>query len=306
MTVVEYPKLVFLDLSSACNATCSMCPTQLNPLRKKQISPILFEKIASQVAELPGLDWFFIGVHGEPTLDKRLSDKVKYCRDKGLASKVYITTNGSLLDQRRSLDLLTAEPGVVIFSIESMHPEVFEKIRRGLSYPAVMNNLRTFLETRDRLAAKTRVGIRFIESAGNSTVKEDYMTYWRPYIDIERKGDFFQFDRIHNWGYGDPNVFHGSSACAHIDALTVMSDGVAVFCCIDHEGVHVIGDANKESVLDIYNGKKARQMRELQISGQRHKLKMCSTCDLPETWAGQPMERYDDFVASDWIVPHPV
>jgi MoaA/NifB/PqqE/SkfB family radical SAM enzyme len=57
------PTLIFLDLSSACNATCVMCPTQLNPARKKLIDPDLFRRIAVQVAALPNLDWFLIGVH---------------------------------------------------------------------------------------------------------------------------------------------------------------------------------------------------------------------------------------------------
>ena len=303
MDGLEFPKLVLIDLSSACNATCIMCPTQLSPLRKKIMEPALFEKIAAQVAQLPELDWFFIGVHGEPLLDKNLHRKVQFCKEIGLAPKVYITTNGSLLDDRRSRELLSADPGVVIFSIESIHAETYESIRKGLTHSTVVENLKTFLRVRNELDAKTRVGVRFIESSTNRAEKEQYMAYWAPFIDTPGRGDFFSLDAIHNWGYGDSGVFHGSTPCAHSRMLTVLSDGAAVFCCIDHDGTYQLGDAHTQTLVEIFNGAKAREMRHIQQSGQRHTLKMCSTCDLPEAWAGKPLGLYDDFVAADWVAP---
>lgn len=298
---METPRLVFIDLSSACNATCVMCPTQLSPLRKKMIDPGLFARIVEQVAALPSLDLFFIGVHGEPLLDKRLPDKVKLCGESGIREKVLITTNGSLATEPRATELLEAEPGVVIFSIESLNASTFESIRKGLKHSVVVDNLKRFFEIRNRLDARTRVGVRFIESGSNQAEKEEYMAYWTPFMDIETRGDFFSLDRIHNWAYGNPDVFHGSSPCAHTGALTILSDGAVVFCCIDHDGIYQLGDANTETLLDIYHNQQARRMRELQLSGQRHTLKMCNTCDLPEQWVGKPLGLYDHFIASEWV-----
>jgi MoaA/NifB/PqqE/SkfB family radical SAM enzyme len=185
--------------------------------------------------------------------------------------------------------------------VESLRPEIFEGIRKGLKHSVVVENLKRFIELRNRLDAKTRIGIRFIESATNRSEKDEFMAYWEPFIDINGRGDCFSIDHIHNWGYGDPNIFHGSSPCVHTRALTILSDGTVVFCCIDHDGVYQLGNARKQSLIDIYEGQEALRLRAIQDAGQRHTLKMCSTCDLPEVWSGNPLNLYDEFVAADWI-----
>jgi hypothetical protein len=66
----EFPRIVLVDLSTACNAACVTCPTQLNPLRKKLISETLFESLVEQVSAFPVNEMFLIGVHGEPLLQR--------------------------------------------------------------------------------------------------------------------------------------------------------------------------------------------------------------------------------------------
>jgi len=297
---LEYPRIVLIDLSTACNATCVMCPTQLNPLRKKLISKSVFDAIVDQVSVLPSNEMFFIGVHGEPLLDKRLADKVAQCRSRGL-DYVLISTNGSLLSEQRARELLEAGPHIVTVSLESMDPAVFESIRKGLVHREIVENLQSLFAIRDELGSKTRIAIRFIESQRNANERASFVAYWDQFLNKE-KGDYFAIDRIHNWGYGDPSKFHGNTSCPHTDYTTILSDGNVVFCCLDHEGVHLIGNITERPLLDIYNGEKARSLRNIHRSGQRHTLEMCKTCDVAEQWAGTPLDPlYSDFQAADWV-----
>jgi len=300
---VEFPQIVLVDLSTACNATCVMCPTQLNPLRKKMMDPALFESVVEQVSKFPVHpvnNKFFIGVHGEPLLDKRLAEKIALCRSRGI-NHVLISTNGSLMTAQRARDILEAEPYIIVISLESMDPKLFESIRKGLRHDVVVENLKSLLAIRNELNSSTRIGVRFIESVRNAHERETFQHYWAPHLN-SAKQDYFSIDRIHNWAYGDPGKFYGNSPCGHTTGMTILSDGDVVFCCLDHEGVHHLGNAYQHSLLEIFNCEKARKMRAIHFAGQRHTLEMCKTCDVAEQWAGHPIAPiYNDFIAEDWV-----
>ena len=298
---IEFPHTVLVDLSTSCNATCTMCPTQINPLRKKLIDPELFTLLVEQVAAFPvSPGMFYIGIHGEPLLDKRLAEKVGLCYSAGIKT-VTISTNGSLLTRQRAREILEAQPYVIIVSLESMVPELFETIRRGLHHETIVANLKALFAVRNEIDSVTRIAIRFIISSRNAHEQASFTEYWSPFLKTA-KGDYFAIDRIHNWGYGDPAKFHGSSPCPHVECTTILSDGSVVFCCLDHEAVYLLGNLRDRPLIEIFNDDEARRLRKVHRAGQRHTLAMCKTCDVAEQWHGTPIAPiYDDFVAKDWV-----
>jgi MoaA/NifB/PqqE/SkfB family radical SAM enzyme len=112
MTAVRVPHHIFIDLSTACNATCVMCPTQIDSDRKKVMTDALFRKIAGEASVFSTeIDSFYFGVHGEPLIDKRLEQKVALCSELGI-TRTIVSSNGSLLDESRTIALLEAKPWV--------------------------------------------------------------------------------------------------------------------------------------------------------------------------------------------------
>jgi MoaA/NifB/PqqE/SkfB family radical SAM enzyme len=283
-----------------------MCPTQLNPLRKKLMTDELFEKIVVEAASFPEpVECFYIGVHGEPLVDKKLEDKVALCRRLGV-TRTLISTNGSLLDQDRAASLLQAGPWVVVVSLESMKPEVYEPIRTGLSHAKVVANLKNFIRLRNEMGSPTRVAIRFIVSEWNESEKDDFVAYWSPMLDLTGRFDYIETDPIHNWGYGDPTGSYGDSPCPHIEMMTIMSDGVVSACCLDHEAVHHFGNVNLSSLVDIFNGPLASEFRSIHEARERGSLAMCGTCNVGEFWvdrfATDQIRRDTKFVAAEQMV----
>jgi len=54
---------------------------------------------------------------------------------------------------------------------------------------------------------------------------------------------------------------------------------VSICVRFDPTGLGVIGDLNKESLDDIWNGEKRKKWLDLHLKGQRNKVPLCSTCD---------------------------
>ena len=87
------PFVVFVDPSDACNFKCRFCPTSDRALMKlagrpwKQMSFDLFKKIADDMTEFSEqVEVLRMYKDGEPLLNKRLADMIKYAKDVG-ASK---------------------------------------------------------------------------------------------------------------------------------------------------------------------------------------------------------------------------
>jgi hypothetical protein len=71
-----------------------------------------------------------------------------------------------------------------------------------------------------------------------------------------------------------------SFPCEHLTRVDVLSNGRVTLCCMDAEGDFSWGDASQESVLDIYNGQRARAYRQAHRTGKRRDVPPCGTCNL--------------------------
>jgi radical SAM protein with 4Fe4S-binding SPASM domain len=288
-----FPRIVLIDITLACNAKCVMCPTRMSTRQKAIIDSALFHKIISELKEhSQHVEQVWLGMHGEPFVDVNFAEKVDLCRRYGL--KTVISTNGSLVTPERAVSVLDAGAGLVIFSLESLDRQVYEKIRVGLNHSDVVANIKTFLDLRTIKTYATRVLIRCVESELNQVGRQEFTEYWMQYL---KPGmDSIEFTPINNWAYGKPGRFYGSTPCRQaIGMATILSDGTVSLCCIDYDGVFKLGNVSEKSILEIMNSDGARKLREIHESGRRNTLKMCRTCYLPELWDGDPAEVYDGF-----------
>jgi cytosylglucuronate decarboxylase len=117
------PRLLFIRVTEACNASCFMCNFSGNQ------TPHLFTvKDAHQlVNELAGSSIRHVRLTGgEPLLLDEVAQIVSIFKNAGLA--VSIITNGLLLERRWS-DLAVARLDQIIVSLDSPRPEVHDKLR---------------------------------------------------------------------------------------------------------------------------------------------------------------------------------
>ena len=105
--------VIDMEVTNRCNAKCHFCPRDRTP-HQGLMPPEVFEtglqravEYRSAIAEPPGADVriSLCGL-GEPLLNRRVVD---YCRQARAAGfNVVMSSNGSLLDERRSAELLDA------------------------------------------------------------------------------------------------------------------------------------------------------------------------------------------------------
>ena len=174
---------------------------------------------------------------GEPLIDKKMAARINKLNENGIKN-TSIATNVSLLNEKRAVDLLEAGLGMVIFSIDSLKKDVFEKIRVRLKFEQVRDNAIRFLQLRDKINPNCRVWIRMIRQESNYNEWDHYYDFWRKYTsDVDR----IYYHNIFNWGGQLDNYksvsksFEPNLPCVALWSLMVVfANGDVPLCNVDY------------------------------------------------------------------------
>lgn len=114
---------VYFDTITTCNRRCHYCPNSkydrglMRNMEKMETR--LFYKVIDELADINWKGELAPNFFGEPLLDNRLTDLVKYAREKIPESKIILYTNGDFLKAELYKNLIRA--GVNVFTI-TRHP----------------------------------------------------------------------------------------------------------------------------------------------------------------------------------------
>lgn len=117
-----------------CSLDCVYCEvgkTSLLSTTRKEYVPFLKVKdeLENYFANNPDPDYITFSGSGEPTLNSRIGDVIKYLKEKKPGIPIAVLTNGTLLyDKQLRSELMAAN--LVLPSVDAVSDEVFEKINR--------------------------------------------------------------------------------------------------------------------------------------------------------------------------------
>ncbi len=266
-----------------CNAKCPMCLIGNGSYKDRSyiMSTDTFKKIIDKFipyrqdiknVEIVGL--------GESLVDKELCKKIHYLK-KNNFQNVCIPINGGLLDEKKSQELLDAGLDTLLFSIDSIEKEVFEKIRKGLHFEKVIGNIKNFISLRNKNNYNTKVFVRIIIQEENKNEWEKYISFWEKVFSHE-KGDLILKFPIHNWA-DSPTAIPKDMPCQYVyDRIIINTQGQVQFCCIDTEAqFYDLGNVLQSDPVELFNSKIFTHARDLMNNKRINELKYCAYCDVP-------------------------
>jgi len=159
------PVSVVLMPTYRCNHRCRMCdfPGRYCP-EESEMSTVRIKNLLDELASLPSLGVSFYG--GEPLLRPDIVELIRYAHSRKLL--VHLTTNGLLLDEKLSGEIIAAGTDVVSISLDGASPASHDR-QRGVSGAfekaiAAINSLR---QARRTLSAGTRVAVTTVLTTDN-------------------------------------------------------------------------------------------------------------------------------------------
>lgn len=286
---LRFPKFFQIETTRICNARCPFCAIDQWDKSVPMMSDKLFEKIVTEMADYK--DWIeFVAVQraGEPLLDKKIVERVRALKEIGI-KRVSLSTNASMLTEQKSTALLEAGLDEMMLSIDSIDKDTYQKMRVGLDFETVIQNIRTFFRVRNRIKPDVVVrvrGVSFhrIDDSGHRTEMNRWERFWD---ELKRPHDRIYLKRAHNWGNqvewkGHTPVYEAvyHPCILPWSTMHVTAMGKVPLCPQDYDAKMNIGDVNVHPIAEIWKNENWRRIRELHKTGQRNQISFCQGCKL--------------------------
>jgi len=272
----KFPTQIILETVAGCNLRCLACPSHLLLRKKGEMAPQLFHKIIDEVAKENPDTEIYPAYMGEPLLYQPLFELIRYAKARGL-TKIFLNTNGMLLDDNVCKHILDCELDRVIVSIDGFSAQSYEERRVGGNYRKVVDNTLNLLRhLQQRKNSTLQIWAQMIVDQGNRKEEAAFIEFWRA------QGAWVKIRPQLSWGN---RVGDGYLSRVQLDRITcpwlmrqivIAYDGKAVMCDADHEAKCDLGDLNSHTVKEIWNSS-FRELRERHIRGD-YSHPLCQDC----------------------------
>lgn len=285
--LLRFPKFFCLDPTSICNARCLMCGVDRKKVRPMRMSQELFEKVAAELGRWAGhLERVGLFVICEPLTDPRLEEKIAALKRAGIRC-TFLNSNMSLLTGDRARSLMAAGLDRLYMSIDSIHPDRYERIRAGLSYKEVYANALEFIRLRNELKPDLMIRIQMVLQPANADEAEAFRDWWAGKIG---PNDQVVVTRVYNWQkVNDParlaerDQINALPCYALWSTLEVQANGDVYLCCVDVEPAYRLGNLNETTIEEIWRGPTLAKVRQMHLDGERPRIPICDGCAV---WPG--------------------
>ena len=217
---------------------------------------------------------------GEPLIHPNIIEMIEYANKSGIHTMM--GTNGTLLTKDLSNRLFHSGLDIIELSIDAATSSTYNRVRGGKNYPQLLKNIRTFAETQlSNKAVKPFTILQFIMTKFNAQEAEQFYNKFK-----DEGFDLIAFVNCHTWAGNMPNFSVSSkkplrkvSNCRLLwNQVAILWNGDVTPCNYDFDGKSVIGNANKNSIEEIWNCPKMIRIRNYHSSGNYTKVECCKYC----------------------------
>ncbi|MBQ4353788.1 MAG: radical SAM protein [Clostridia bacterium] len=257
------PNKAFLEITNVCNLACSFCHGTRRPARY-----MTAEEFTCAAEKLRAFaDYLYFHVMGEPLLHPLIGDFLAVAEKLGF--RVILTTNGTLLRQKREILLSAGALHKVSISLHSYEVN------------AVRTSLEDYLDDCFSFAsAAADAGIisvmRLWNLGGEDKLNADILGRMHTFFDGENGADwkkiysgykisekvFLEWGDRFDWPDEAAAYVGDSHSCYGLrDQIGVLSDGTVVPCCLDADGAIALGNIFTDPLEKILSSPRAVSLR---------------------------------------------
>ena len=290
------PFLLSIEPTFACNFRCGYCmhsatPEELKKNRGYLSAPMewdTFLKTVEQAKAFP--DKFkkvtFAG-DGEPLLNPRLPEMIRYVREADICDKILVISNGSLLTPELSDKLIDSGLSELKISLQGMTSEKYQEISQvDLDFEKLYQNILYFSEHRKNVVLRVKVADVALDPGEEKLFHDRFESIcddiaiehiYSQFHDVDFDSQLLPAQGKNRFGYN----YEHTDVCGEIFfKISVLRDGMITFGCPDgvtYEGFNV----HKMSLWDAWNSK---ELRTLLYDHLAHRLERHPECIKCTRW----------------------
>ena len=284
-----FPRMIDLELTSACNFRCLMCPTGNLSLHRPAMfmDDATFGTILAQCARhdtaLRFIGW------GEPLLHDEALRFIRMANQAGLLT--HLNTNGSHVTEAVAARLVEFGLSSIKFSFQGADQASYAEMRNIDWYEGLLATVAMFHAIRGKRKHPWIAVSTTITDEAPETV-EMFKERLEPIADEVSVGrtifDFMDLNAVRLRPEQKARLQHLKTKetvekrhpvpCPEVyDKLSVHADGSVVVCCNDFDGTMELGNVNETPLAELWRHPKIEAYRE-RLARQDYDAPLCSTC----------------------------
>lgn len=279
----------------ACNLRCNYCLFSVAEGDRGFVSDCklmdidLWRKCVDDMAGFPDRIKVlrFVGI-GEPMLHKRLAQMVACAGERGIANTLELLTNGLLLDAERTDALIAAGLDRLVISIQGTSAWKYAKVAgASIDFDRFLANLAYTYENRDRM----HIYIKVVDTALDD--EADRAKFFEIFGDLCDSIAVENTVPLHKAIDFSAVITHSGPAMTQFGLpvgagevcpqpffhMQINPDGHVV-PCYSWDYPVILGNAGRDSLVNIWNGEPLRAFRRAMLDGRSHASKICSDCSI--------------------------
>lgn len=282
--VPTFPGYMCLEVTNACNLRCEQClykgTTTDHYVGGAGIIDLELARKVIREAASYGCTLMLNG-DGEPLLHPKYIEILRMAIDEGVPNP-YFNTNGNKMGRAFVDELVTFFKGGVQISLDGLKAE-HERIRIGSNYDLVSENIEYLRRRIKETGADITVTVSYCRYTQPEGELERFIEYWIDRVDTISTGIVYDKDYLVISGAEKKYDPQERIQCViPWQTFIVRWNGIAVPCsnCFTkgYEGNFVLGNANTQSLLEIWNGELFKRWRQRHVDWEFDNT-VCSKCD---------------------------
>ena len=295
--IPKYPLQIDFELNYSCNFSCEMCTWSAENTsgrgKKTWFSFNAFKEVINEGVQ-NGLKAIRLNYINEPLIRKDIIKFIKFAKSAGILD-IYLSTNGSLLNEKIIHELINSGLTRIQVSIDATTKETFNKIRQGGDFEEVVGNTLNFIKIREKLNKDLpTLRVNFVKTDLNKHEYNDFINFW------ENKADCIGVqDLVNIMKPSTDNNNKKEFTCAQpFYHLTIRYDGSVLPCCTffaakipiaklsTNETISTEKNINEidtsklpvQKIKEVWNGNLIENLRDLHKKGEWFRNDICKEC----------------------------
>lgn len=303
----EFPSQILMDITEVCNLACTHCPhpvfVKSEHYAGRHLDPALNEKMIEEVRQhgQGRTQYIRYTSNGEPLVHPNAYGMIQSAVDHS-GVFVTLTTNGKIMNERRTQRLLESGIHLIDISIDAFRPETYAKIRVKGNLDVTRENVLRLLRWVREAKVATKVVVSFIEQPENMKESADFESYWK-----DQGADYVVIRRLHSHSgavikvadIGRANQVDKSRyPCLYPwERVSINARGDLSFCPSDWVHGSYVADYRNTTIHTEWRGGFYRRLREAHLNNDYTSHAFCGQCpDWAETRWPHEGRSYADMV----------
>lgn len=285
---LDTPFNVILDTSEVCNFRCNYCfrfssnKEHWGYAKDNGIMQwAIFTNAVEQIKEFPQqVKQISLSNHGEPLVNRKLPDMVRYIKKQKISSRVSIHTNASLLNEEYINDLVDSEIDRIVVSLQGLDEGSYQKMCGiKIDYNNFYNNLKLLYT----IKKNTQIHIKI---ANTALYKNEENKFYEMYSSIADRVFIEQVVPIWKNMYNKITIpmiqnkygesFPKQECCPLIFHTIVVVPNGDVYPCTQILTKEKLGNIQKEKLVNLWNSKKRIDLLLRQVEFNQNDV--CKDC----------------------------